>query len=307
MQNRYNFMIGTWQADPAYWPSSDMRQLKTAYDYAIEIGCGVFDTADVYAKGGAEMLLARCMRGRREKVFVADKVFATRLRYDSVIKSCEKSLRRLATDYIDLYQVHWPAGSFKTPEVPIAETMAALLELQSQGKIINIGVCNFNVAQLNAALEHVRLYSVQLPHNLLWHGISSQMYRLCNSTDIKLLAYSPLAQGFLAGKNIDKLSPIDHRRKYICFNPEYYDSYILSYNALASYATAIGYSVLELALSWLYAQNIVPVLGISSRNQLSRIIDSTHELLDVAELNDLLQTVLVIKDFSVHSQQYCSA
>jgi aryl-alcohol dehydrogenase-like predicted oxidoreductase len=117
-----------------------------------------------------------------------------------VIEACERSLKNLQTDYIDLYQIHWPSGSFKSEIVPIEETMRALNKLQEQGKIWAIGVSNFSRDQLAEAAQYGRIESLQPPYSLFWRQIEKDLVPYCVENNISILAYSSLAQGLLTGK-----------------------------------------------------------------------------------------------------------
>ena len=114
----------------------------------LELGMRFIDTAEVYASGHSEEIVARAVGDERETVFIATKVSAENLSYDRVLRACESSLRRLKTNYIDLYQVHWP-----NPRIPISETMKAMEKLVAEGKVRNVGVSNFSVQQTREAQD----------------------------------------------------------------------------------------------------------------------------------------------------------
>lgn len=127
-------------------------------------------------------------------------MFANHLKYDQVIEACEGSLKNLKTDYIDLYQIHWPSGSFKSEVVPIEETMRALNKLKEQGRIRAIGISNFSRAQIAEALQYWRIDSLQPPYSLFWRQVETEAMPYCVGNNISILAYSSLAQGLLTGK-----------------------------------------------------------------------------------------------------------
>jgi myo-inositol catabolism protein IolS len=141
-------IFGTWQAGKTGWVGVEDEAVIQAMQAALESGITTFDTAEVYGNGYSEELVGKALGDRRDQVILATKVFANHLKHDQVIEACEKSLQRLQTDVIDLYQIHWPSGAFKSEVVPIWETMEALNQLKDQDKIRAIGVSNFSQAQL---------------------------------------------------------------------------------------------------------------------------------------------------------------
>ncbi|MDJ0705755.1 MAG: aldo/keto reductase, partial [Leptolyngbyaceae cyanobacterium MO_188.B28] len=133
-------IMGAWQAGKRGWVGIEDDQIVEALRSAFEAGVTTFDTAESYGDGYSERLVGEALADVRDRVVYATKVFPTHLKPQQVIKACEGSLKNLQTDYIDLYQIHWPAGSFDSEEVPIEETMGALNQLKQQGKIRAIGV-----------------------------------------------------------------------------------------------------------------------------------------------------------------------
>jgi aryl-alcohol dehydrogenase-like predicted oxidoreductase len=141
------------------------------------------------------VVLGRALAGRRHEAVIATKVSRAHLSGDEVQQACEGSLRRLQTDYIDLYQIHWPSRT-----VPLDETMEALRKLRGQGKVRAIGVCNFGLQDLSHLLTVGWAETNQLPYSLLWRAIEYQIRQKCLDVGIGILCYSPLAQGLLTGK-----------------------------------------------------------------------------------------------------------
>jgi len=133
--------------------------------------------------------------GRRAEAIIATKVSPNHLRPADVITACEESLRNLQTDYIDLYQIHWP-----NHEVPLAETVGALQQLKTQGKIRAIGVSNFAVRDLGEMVALSDCETDQLPYGLLWRVIEHEIQPLCAQHSVGIICYSPLAQGLLTGR-----------------------------------------------------------------------------------------------------------
>ncbi|MHB0874865.1 MAG: aldo/keto reductase [Anaerolineae bacterium] len=187
--------LGCWSfGGGPYWGDRDEADSIRTVKGALDEGINFFDTAEMYGDGYTEILLGKGLAGRRQQAIIASKVSAAHLAYDEVHKACEASLSRLNTDYIDLYQIHWP-----NRDVPIAETMAALESLKSQGKIRAIGVSNFGVGDLRDVMAVGRIESDQLPYSLIWRAIEYEVLPECRKHDVGVLCYSPLAQGLLSG------------------------------------------------------------------------------------------------------------
>ena len=144
-------VMGTWQAGKDMWVGIDDSETIEALRAAFDAGITTMDTAEYYGNGHSERIVGAALADVRDQVVYASKVFSNHLRYDQVIEACHGSLRNLKTDYMDLYQIHWPSGSWGTEIVPVEETMRALKDLKQQGKIRAIGVSNFSRKQLEEA------------------------------------------------------------------------------------------------------------------------------------------------------------
>lgn len=188
-------IMGTWQAGKDMWVGIEDAASEAAVRAAFEAGITTFDTAEIYGNGHSERILGKALADVRGQVVLASKVFANHLKYDQVIQACNRSLKNLATDVIDLYQIHWPAGSFGSPRVPVAETMGALNDLRTAGKIRAIGVSNFSAAQIQEAAQYGRIDSLQPPYSLFWRHLETDAMDYCQANAITILAYSPMAQG----------------------------------------------------------------------------------------------------------------
>ena len=128
-------LMGTWQAGKRMWSGIDDNESIEAIRAAVDAGITTIDTAEVYGQGHSEQIVAKAVSDIRDRLVYASKVFANHLKYEQVIEACDRSLKNLNTDYLDLYQIHWPSGSFGNEEVPIEETMKALNKLKEDGKI----------------------------------------------------------------------------------------------------------------------------------------------------------------------------
>ncbi|HSM80998.1 MAG TPA: aldo/keto reductase [Nodosilinea sp.] len=249
-------IFGTWQAGKTGWVGVEDREVIEAMQAALDAGITTFDTAEVYGNGYSEELVGKALGDRRDRTCLATKVFANHLKADQVIEACEKSLQRLQTDVIDLYQIHWPSGSFKSEVVPIGETMGALNALKEQGKIRAIGVSNFSKAQIEEAMQFGRIDSLQPPYSLFWRGVETELLPYCVAENITVLAYSSLAQGLLTGKfgPDHRFPPEDIRSKNKLFQPPLYDKAQAALAQLRPIAERYHTTLGNLALAWLMAQ-----------------------------------------------------
>lgn len=188
--------LGCWSLiGDANWGPQVREDSLAAIDTALEVGINFLDTAPIYGDGASEALLGETLQGRRDQVVIADKILGTLTR-ERIFSECEASLKRLRTDRIDLYQVHWPDRG-----TPFEETFAALDTLVQQGKIRAYGVSNFGPLDLEALRAcGAKPVTNQMPYSLLWRGIESEVLPKCVEQGIGVLSYSSLMQGLLTGK-----------------------------------------------------------------------------------------------------------
>lgn len=180
---------GTWEMSTR-GQSGD--QALAALDLGIELGLTHMDTAEMYGSGTVEKLVARVIEHRRARVFLTTKVLPSNASYEGTLTACERSLRRLRTDYIDLYMIHWPG------RYPIGETMGAMERLVDAGKIRYIGVSNFDVDELSEAervLTKYRIVANQVLYHLGDRGVENRLLPYCERRGITVIAYSPLGSG----------------------------------------------------------------------------------------------------------------
>lgn len=196
--------LGTWGIGGfSYRDSSRDKEAIEVLKKGIELGMSFIDTAEMYAQGHSEEVVAKAIKDfKRDKVFIATKVSPENLDYDSVIKSAKASLQRLETNYIDLYQVHWP-----NPRIPIKETMRAMEYLVDKGLIRYIGVSNFSAKQVEeckVSLSKYDLVSNQVKYSLIDRSIEKDLLPYCNKEGLTIIAYSPLERGRLVEGEYNK-------------------------------------------------------------------------------------------------------
>ncbi len=229
--------LGTWAMGGTWWGGTDEAEAVAGIQRALDEGVTLIDTAPAYGFGLAEELVGQAIRGReRSTLVIATKVglvwhteeghhhahvdgrhIMRNLRPLMIRHEIEQSLRRLGTDYIDLYQTHW-----QDPTTPIAETMGELLRLRDEGKIRAIGVSNASVAQMQEYLAVGRLDACQPKYNMLDRDIENDILPFCRAQQIAVLSYSSLGMGLLSGSmSPDRQFPEgDVRRGNPRFSPE---------------------------------------------------------------------------------------
>ena len=262
--------------------SMDDAAASRAVDRCLAAGINFFDTANVYNKGTAETLLGKALWGRRQKAIVASKVgFKTGVSVDesglsraAVHRALEASLRRLQTDYLDLYYLHLPDYA-----VPIEETLAALEEAVRAGKVRYPAVSNYaawQVCEIHWTAEKHGFkppYVSQPMYNLLARGIEEEYLAFCKRFKIAVVSYNPLAGGLLTGKHSRQRGPIPGTRfdgNKLYLDRYWHDDYFAAVEEVAGIARDAGKTPVELAFQWLLSQAQVDsiILGASRPEQL---------------------------------------
>lgn len=263
-------IMGTWQAGKAMWTGIDDNETQKAIIAAFDAGTTTFDTAEVYGNGHSERMVGKALADVRQQAVIATKVFSNHLKYDQVMTACHRSLKNLKTDYIDLYQIHWPPGSFGHPETPLEETMKALNTLQTQGKIRTIGVSNFDGEQLEAVAQYGDIVSLQPPYSLFWRHVENEAAPYAREKNMTMLAYSPMAQGLLTGKfsKTHQFEKGDHRSANRLFQPDHYERVQTALDQLRPIAEQHDATLGQLALAWVTAQpNTCAIAGARNTRQ----------------------------------------
>jgi aryl-alcohol dehydrogenase-like predicted oxidoreductase len=235
----------------------DEAQSRRVVETALDAGLNFFDTADIYDKGHSEEFLGRALGSRRGEAVIASK-FGMKFdetrsgaRPEYVRQAAEDSLRRLGTDYIDLYQLHQP-----DPNTPIADTLGALEELQRAGKVREIGCSNFTVAQMREAGG--KFISVQNQYSLFHREPEAEVLPECQRTHVAFLPYFPLANGLLTGKYREGKPLPQGSRGDSGWGPKLFtEENLQKVERLIQFAEGRGHSLLELAFSWLASQTAV--------------------------------------------------
>lgn len=287
--------MGCWAiVGDATWGPQDEKDSLDTISAALDAGVTTFDTAEGYGAGLSETLLSKALAGRRHKAVVASKVSPDHLTADGVRSACEASLKRLKTDYIDLYQIHWPSRT-----IGLSETLSALEDLRSEGKIREVGVSNFAVLDLDDLLAAGRVATNQLPYNLLFRAIEYEIAPKCVQNDIDVMCYCPLAQGLLTGKfaSPDEVLVGRARTRHFSRNraqtrhgEEGHEQETFAViSRIRSICERIGESMEAVSLAWLLRQPGIATVVVGARNpeqirrnaaaaDLDLAVEAVHEL-----------------------------
>ncbi len=272
--------FGTWKigghTEPDY--SKDEQYIKIIQEFikaSIDSGIVHIDTAEMYGNGHAEEIISKAIKSlfnekglgiKRESLFITSKVWHNHLKYDDLINSCRLSLKRLGTDYLDLYLIHWP-----NPKVDMKETMKALNFLVEKGLVRHIGLSNFSVQQIKEAQESLisigsklRIFALQMEYNLLVRNkgkytlnMESELLPYCKAQGINIIAWRPLADGILAKLGIKVLDDIARKHNK---------------------------TPAQVALNWLYCKGIATVAKCSSIEHLKEDLGSLGWKLDKEDM-----------------------
>jgi aryl-alcohol dehydrogenase-like predicted oxidoreductase len=295
--NPSRIALGTWAIGGWMWGGTDDAQAIATIQSAVDRGITLIDTAPAYGFGHAEELVGQALAevGARNKVCIATKVGldwndgnvfrnASRAR---IRKEVEDSLRRLRTDVIDLYQVHWP-----DPKLPIEETAEAMLDLYRAGKIRAIGVSNFNVEQMRTFRAVAPLHTAQPPYNLFERGADADIVPYCRDSGIATLAYGPLCRGLLAGRITREttFTGDDLRRFDPKFQAPRLNQYIAAVEQLDRFARDnYGKRVIHLAVRWVLdrAGLTFALWGARRPNQLDAVSEIAGWKLDASAMQEI--------------------
>ncbi len=263
-----------------FWKIESDENSILSIKKAVDLGINFFDTAPVYGFGHSEVLLGKALLQRRKDVIIATKcgmrwereelrAIEKKATRESILEEIDLSLQRLQTDYIDLYQVHWPDEN-----TPIEETMEALLEIQKAGKIRHIGVSNYSVNQIKESLKYGQIVSLQPMYSMLERDIENGALPFCIENNIGIICYSPLASGVLTGKYDENTRFEDWRGYNIIgnFTGEVFKSHIAKVRKISKIAQELGKTTAQLALNWLVHQKGVTtaLVGVKNPDQIEQ-------------------------------------
>ncbi|MDB5115672.1 MAG: aldo/keto reductase [Mucilaginibacter sp.] len=280
--------FGAWAAGGWMWGGTERKDAIAAIRVSYSLGVTSIDTAPIYGQGASEEVVGEAIKGiprdrfqiltkygMRWDLKKGDFAFSSKnnsgsdidiYKYagkESIIKECEDSLKRLGTDYIDLYQIHWPDST-----TPIEESMEAVSRLIEQGKVLHAGVCNYNVGQMEEAAKYIPLVSDQVPYSMVNRDIETALIPYCIENNKSILAYSPLERGLLTGKMLPghKFSDGDHRKSLSFFKDENLKQTNEFLNLIKPIADEKHITLGQLVILWTLAQPGITIALVGARN-----------------------------------------
>lgn len=297
----------------AFYGRPDPRRSLETIRAAVDRGVTLFDTADVQGLGAGEELLGRALAGRRDDVVIATKFGMVRSpdgafqglcgRPDYVRAACERSLRRLGTDRIDLYYQHWI-----DPAVPVEETAGAVAELVREGKVRRFGLSEPSPAAIRRADAVHPVTAVQSEWSLWTRDIEAAVLPVCRELGIGVVAYAPLGRGFLTGRirTLQDLASDDFRRTQPRFSPDALARNQSLPSRLRPHAERLGLTLAQLALAWLHGQgpDVVPIPGTGSLAHLDENRAAASVRLDERDLAAISEAVDAV---AVQGERYAPA
>jgi aryl-alcohol dehydrogenase-like predicted oxidoreductase len=286
--------FGAWAIGGWLWGGADSKDAIRAIETAVDNGMTTIDTASVYGFGKSEELVGKAIKGKRDKVQILTKFgmswegnqgefyFDTKdengkelkiYRHSSkekVIKDCDSSLKRLKTDYIDLFQIHWPDTT-----TPVSETMEALELLIRKGKIRAGGVCNYSMDLLKESMRSLQIASNQIPYSMVNRDIENDIVPYCIDNNIAILAYSPLQRGLLTGKITPGyyFNPGDNRPSTIYYQEPNLSNILNLLVELKPIAEIHDATLAQVVLNWTIHQPGITCALAGSRNP-SQVLDN---------------------------------
>lgn len=308
--------FGAWAAGGWMWGSTDRKEATEAIMASYDVGVTSIDTAPIYGQGTSEEIVGEAIKAiPRDKVQILTKFgmrwdlvkgdFAMHSKdnhgnsidiykyagKESIIYECEQSLKRLGTDYIDLYQIHWPDST-----TPIDETFEAVSRLIEQGKVRHAGVCNYNSQQMAEAENTLQLVSNQIPFSMVNRGIEEETVPYCIEHNKSILAYSPLQRGLLTGKIHSgyQFQEGDHRAGLSQFQPEFVEKTNALLDAIKPIASHHNATLGQLVLRWTIDRPGITVALAGARNadqaiQNAEAINIRLSQEEMATINELVE------------------
>jgi len=295
--------FGCWEMGGTMWEFTDDDNNIKAVRKALELGINSFDTAEGYGNDGhSETILGKSLGAQRKDVVLATKVSPRHLRPQDLRNAAINSLKRLGTDYIDLYYIHWP-----NPEIPIEDTMSEMQKLKQEGLIRAIGASNFTLPLLKKASAICRIEAIQPEYSLLHRGIEPEILPWCIENDVAIMSYSSIAKGILTGMfhlGGVKLNDEDFRNPRRLFRDDHLEKELPLIHAMKAMADAKGIQMSQLAIAWLLHKKGMTsaIVGTQKEKNLLMNIGAVDVALttkEIAELDKISTEVLFSIDGSL--------
>jgi len=278
--------FGAWAMGGRGWGHVDDEQTMAAVRRSLDLGSTFVDTAEVYGDGHSEELIGQALQGRRQEVFLATKVGGFDLSRKHIMEAIDNSLRRLGTDHVDLYQLHWP-----DPKTPVEESMQAMDDLVQAGKVRYVGVSNFDVPMLRACLTVRHVDSLQPVYSMLNRGIEQELLPFCQEQGIGVVVYSPMAKGLLTGKYRpdSTFAEGDVRHDDPQFQGQRFRQNLQLVDRLRDVARAHDVTVAQVALNWtlLHPAVTVAIAGAKDARQVEENVGGQGWQFSPAEVHQM--------------------
>ncbi len=282
-------IFGAWAIGGWMWGGTEENESMDAIHASLDCGVNAIDTAAIYGMGYSEELVEKALRGRkRDSVVIATKcgmrwdgeegsnpwpqknnegedvIVRRNAKPDSILYECEQSLKRLKTDYIDLYQIHWPDTT-----TPVEESLKAMVKLKEQGKIRAIGVCNYDVKWLKGAESVTHVQSLQPPYSLISRGIEVEILPYCRENGLGVIVYSPMERGLLTGKvgPEREFAPGDHRAALKFFKVENRKRVQTALEKIRPIADKHDATFAQVVINWTFSEPGITAALVGARNR----------------------------------------
>lgn len=293
--------LGTWAMGGSMWGGPDDDNASKTIDKALDVGINLIDTAPVYGFGHSEEILGKALEGRRDRVVLATKVGLNwqdgqvfrDSRKGRLEEELDASLKRLRTDHIDLYQVHWP-----DPKTPFEETARTLEKMVQSGKVRALGLSNFSPEQMDEFRKFAPIATIQPPYNLFEREIEKDILPYAVKNKLVVLAYGPLCRGLLSGKmTADHVFTGDDLRKVDPkFKQPRFGQYLNAVEGLKTIAEQHGKRLLALAIRWVLDRGpTIALWGARKPEQITGVQDAFGWKLsegDMAAIDALLNKTI---------------
>ncbi|MFZ7942550.1 aldo/keto reductase [Neobacillus sp. 19] len=323
--------MGCWQYGGGnYWGEQSQKDVNEVVRLALDQGVNYFDTAEMYNDGESESSLGKALKGRRDQAIIGTKVSPSNAYSKDLINSCNDSLRRLQTDYIDLYMLHWPINEVSIRHFTedhkiinnpphIEEVLSTLDKLKKDGKIRYIGVSNHGISQLSDMTKlGVDIVSNELPYNLFSRSIEEEILPFCSNNNIGVIGYMPLQQGLLTGKinSINQVNPtratsrhFHHSRSNNARHSENgaENEVNEALNKIKAISEDLGIEMAVLSLAWAISNKGIATSIVGARNKEQLILNlrgATYKLTPgiIHELNNI--TLPILKKLGCNPDYY---
>jgi len=287
--------LGTWAMGNDFWGDVDDKESIAAIQASLDSGINFIDTAPAYGAGHAETVVAKAIKGRRDKTIIATKTGVVRtsdaflrdLKPETILKDMEESLTRLNTDYIDLYYIHWPDVN-----TPLEDSVNTLIKLHEQGKFRYLAVSNFTTALMNQIQEMTNIVCLQPNYSMLNRKIEEEIVPYCLENELGLITYGTLAGGFLTGKyrELPNFADADARsRFYNYYREDIWPQLQGLLKVLDTVADSHNCTVAQVAIAWSVQQKGITTALVGAKN--ARQANANAKSAEVQLTNSELQEI----------------